>query len=512
MRKIREVLRLKLGEKRSQREVAAACSMGAGTVWEYVRRAAEAGLGWPLPEDLDDTALERKLFGKESGTAVVRAMPDLAQVHEELRRDGVTLQLLWTEYREVHPEGYGYSQFCERYSRWAQKLNPTMRQTHRAGEKAFVDFSGSRPLITDRVTGERTPVELFVGTLGASSMVFAEAVASQELSNWVQAHTHMLEAWGGCPEILVPDNLKSGVTRPDRYEPDINWTYSEFAEYYGAVVIPARVRKPRDKAKVEVSVQVVGRWITARLRNRMFFSVTELNEAIRPLLSQLNDRPMRHLGASRRELFERIDKPALKALPVGRYELGEWKRGRANIDYHLEVDHNYYSVPHALLREELEARFTATTVEVFYKSKRVSSHQRSRGRGQYSTRPEHMPSSHRAHAEWTPSRLIVWAEKSGPAAGRVVARIMSDRPHPEQGFRSCMGIHHLGKKFGPERLEAACARAERLGSPCYKTVKNILGSKVEQLPLELEAPTSACLPTHTNTRGPSYYAGADTEV
>jgi transposase len=508
MRKIREVLRLKFCEKRSQREIAAACGMGAGTVWEYVKRATQVGLSWPLPEELDDAALDRKLYEREYLTAVVRPLPDFAKLHVELRRDGVTLQLLWTEYRESHPEGYGYSQFCERYSRWAQKLNPTMRQTHRAGEKAYVDFSGSRPHITDRVTGERTPVELFVGVLGASSLIYAEAVPSQELPNWIRVHTHMLEAWGGCPEILVPDNLKSGVTRPDRYEPDINWTYSEFAEFYGAVVIPARVRKPRDKAKVEVSVQVVGRWVVARLRNRTFFGVADLNQAIREQLSQLNERPMRHLGASRRELFERIDRPALRPLPVQRYELGEWKGCRASIDYHVEVDHNYYSVPYALFGERLEARFTATTVEVFYKSKRITSHVRLFGRGRYSTKPEHMPSSHRAHADWTPSRIIAWANKTGPAAGRVVARIMIDRPHPEQGFRSCMGIQGLGKKFGAERLEAACVRAERLGSPCLKTVKNILGSKVEQLPLELEAPEGACLPTHPNIRGASYYAGA----
>ena len=512
MRKIREVLRLKFGEKRSQREVAAACNIGAATVWEYVRRATAAGLSWPLPEDLDDVALEQKLYAHEYATAVARPMPDLVYLHEELRRDGVTLQLLWTEYRESHPDGIGYSQLCERYSRWAQRLNPTMRQTHRAGEKAFVDFSGSRPNVTDRVTGERTPVELFVGTLGASSMIYAEAVASQELENWIRVHTHMLEAWGGCPEILVPDNLKSGVTRPDRYESDVNWTYTEFAEFYGAVVIPARVRKPRDKAKVEVSVQVVGRWIVARLRNRAFFHIAELNQAIRELLSQVNERPMRHLGASRRELFERIDRPALKPLPIQRYELGEWKRGRANIDYHLDVDHNFYSVPNDLRHQDLDARFTATTVEIFHKSKRVASHERLSDRGRYSTKPEHMPSSHRAHAEWTPSRLIAWAEETGPAAGRVAARIMSDRPHPEQGFRSCLGLNSLGRKFGRARLEAACARAEQLGSPCYKTVKNILGSKVEQLPFELEASEGACLPTHPNTRGAGYYAAASKEV
>jgi transposase len=511
MRKIREVLRLKLAERRTQREIAAACNMGAGTVWECVRRAKVAGLSWPLAPELDDAELEKKLYKQGHRSRGPRPpLPDFATVHEELRQDNVTLQLLWTEYREMHPDGLGYSQFCYHYSRWAERLKPFMRQTHRAGEKAFVDFSGTQPSLTNARTGERNPVELFVGVLGASSLIYAEAAPSQDLANWIGLHTHMFEAWGGATEILVPDNLKSGVTRPDRYEADINWTYSEFAAHYGAVVIPARVRKPRDKAKVEVSVQVVGRWIVARLRKRTFFSLAELNQAIRELLEQVNARPMKHLGQSRRELFERLDRPVLKPLPAQRYELGEWKSCRANIDYHVEVDHNFYSVPYALQRETLEAHFTATTVEVLFKNNRVASHRRLAGRGQYSTCPEHMPSSHRAHAEWTPSRLIEWAKKTGPATGRVTARILEDRPHPEQGFRSCMGLQSLGRRFGAERLEAACGRAERLASPCYKTVKNILINRLESLPLEEEAP--AAMPNHEHVRGASYYAGVVTEV
>lgn len=509
MRRLRELLRLKYEHRLPHRAIAKACVVGVGTVSEYIARARRAGLEWPLPEELDDAALEQKLFPPAVDPAVPRLVPDFAYLHRELKRPGVTLELLWLEYVAVHPTGYRYSQFCELYRRWARKLNPSMRQVHRAGEKVFVDFSGKRPSVVNPETGEVTEVELFVGALGASGYIYAEATASQDLVDWTAAHIRMLEAYGGSPAIYVPDNLKSGVTTPCRYEPEVNRTYAELARHYGAVVIPARVRRPKDKAKVELSVLLAQRWIMAPLRNRTFFSLAELNEAIGERVEQLNQRVIKKLGASRQELFEQLDRPALIPLPATRYEKGDWKDCRVNIDYHIEVDCNYYSVPYQLLHEMVEARFTATTVEVFYKSRRVTSHSRLRGRGRASTLTEHMPRSHRAHAEWTPSRLIRWAEKTGPAAGRVVAEILRSRPHPEQGFRSCLGILRLEKTYGRERLEAACARAEQLGSLSYRTVKNILRAGVDRLPVEAETARPGPAPIHPNIRGATYYAGEE---
>ncbi len=505
MRRCREILRLKYENKLTHRAIARACSVGAGTVSDYVRRAAAVGLGWPLPGDLDDAQLKARLFTSSVAAAAGRVLPDWCWVHQELKRTGVTLHLLWEEYGIEHPGGYRYSGFCELYRRWTRKLTPSMRQVHRAGERAFIDYSGKRPFIVNRRTGEHTPVELFVGVLGASSYVYAEATTDQTLASWVGAHIRMLEYFGGCPELFVPDNLKSGITKACRYEPEVNRTYGELARHYGAAVVPARAGKPKDKGKVEVSVLIAQRWILASLRNRVFFSLAELNVAILEKLRLLNERKMQKLGVSRRELFEKLDSPVLKALPVNRYEMSQWKPCTVNIDYHVEVEHNYYSVPHQLIHKTVEARFTHTTVEVLSKGRRVASHARLSGRGRSSTVTEHMPRSHQAHAEWTPSRMIAWSEKTGPAAGRVVAEILKSRPHPEQGYRSCLGILRLGKVHGNERLEAACRRAEQLNSFTYRTIKNILAAGVESLPVEADNAIQPLLPDHENVRGSAYY-------
>jgi transposase len=512
MRKLREILRLKYERRMRHRAIARACGVGVGTVSEYVGRARRAGLSWPLPADLDDGSLEARLFATPEPNCE-RIPPDVARIHKELKRKGVTLHLLWEEYLEVHPEGYRYSQFCEIYRRWAKKLKPSMRQVHRAGEKTFIDFSGKQPHIVDRKTGEEIPVELFVAVLGASSFTYAEATESQELPCWVEAHTRMVDYFGGSTEIWVPDQLKSGVTTACRYEPGINRTYQELAEHYGAVVIPARPRKPKDKAKVESGVLVAQRWILARLRDQTLFSITELNQAIWKLLEGLNDRPMQKLGVSRRQLYEQLDRPVLKPLPTQRYEIADWKWCTVNIDYHVEVDHHFYSVQHPLRGERVEARFTTSTVEIIYKGKRITSHRRSYERGRHTTQPEHMPRSHRAHAEWTPSRLIRWASRIGPATGRLVAEILRSRPHPEQGYRACLGIMRLGRRYGAERLEAASRRAEQLRSYSYRTVKNILSSAQDRLPFdEQETRSTPPTPVHANIRGASYYAAAAEET
>jgi len=507
MRRLRELLRLRHEAGLSYRAIARACAVGLGTVSTALRRAAAAGLAWPLPEELDDTALEARLFAQPGYPDLGYPVPDWSQLHQERKRPGVTLQLLWQEYRAEHVTGYSYSQFCERYRCWTRTVKPSMRQVHRAGEKLFVDFSGKRPHLVDPTTGELIAVELFVGVLGASGLIYAEATRCQDLASWVAAHVRMLEYFQGSPAIWVPDNLKSGVTTANRYEPEVNRTYADLARHYGAVVIPARVASPSDKPKVEVSVQIAQRWILAVLRHHTFFTLADLNAAIRVRRDAINDRPMKVVGVSRRALFEQIDGPALTPLPRTRYELAEWKPCRVNIDYHVEVDHRFYSVPYQLVHERVEARFTQTTVEVFFKGRRVASHARLTGRGTFSTQLAHMPRAHRAHAEWTPSRLIAWAEQTGPATGRLVAGILERRRHPEQGYRACLGLMRLGRIHGAGRLEAACHRAERLRSYRYRTVEHILINQQDRLPLEESAPARPAL-THENLRGATYYEEA----
>lgn len=507
MRRLRDVLRLKYEAGLPHRAIAVACAVGLGTVSSVLTRAKGAGLTWPLPAALDDAALEARLFARPADTARDLVVPTWSELHQELKRPGVTLQLLWAEYRAAHPTGYAYSHFCDRYRRWARVLKPSMRQVHRAGEKLFVDFSGKRPSLVDATTGALVPVELFVGVLGASGLIYAEATRSQTLPAWVDAHVRMVEYFGGSAAIWVPDNLKSGVTTANYYEPEIHRTYAELAAHYGAIVLPARAAHPQDKPKVEVSVQIAQRWILAVLRHQTFFTVADLNAAIRICLDAVNDRPMQVVGVSRRVLFEQLDRPALRPLPRHRYELATWKPCRVNIDYHVALDHNWYSVPYQLIHEKVETRATHTTVEVLFKGRRVASHARRTGRNHYATDPAHMPRSHRAHAEWTPSRLIGWADQTGAATGRLVAGILERRPHPEQGYRACLGLMRLGRVHGMDRLEAACARAEHLRSYRFRTVEHILIHQQDRLPLEEPAPARPAL-THENLRGATYYEEA----
>ena len=505
MRKIREVLRLSFGQRLARRQVAVAAGLPYTTVSDYLARARRAGLGWPLPEGMDDAELEARLFARAAAApASARPRPDWAEVHRELRRKGVTLQLLWLEYRERHPDGYAYTQFCVLYRRWRGHLSVVMRQHHRAGEKLFVDYPGQTVPVIEAATGEIAQAEIFVAVLGASSYTYAEAFPSQELPYWIDGHVHAFEHLGGAPLILVPDNLRSGVTRPHRYEPDLNRTYAEMAAHYGCAIIPARSGKPRDKAKVEVGVQVVERWILARLRNRTFFSLAELNAAIAVLAEELNARPFRKLEGSRASLFADLDRPALQPLPERRYEFATWAYARVNIDYHVEVERHYYSVPYQLVGTRLDVRITATTVEAFHKGRRVASHVRSRDRGRHSTERAHMPQAHRRHAEWTPGRLITWAERTGPAAAAVVEGIMRARPHPEQGFRACLGILRLGRHYGPDRLEGACRRALAVGALNYRSIESILKTGLDRRPLPAPAPEGAPR-RHANVRGATYY-------
>lgn len=504
MRKIKEVLRLKEAGLSVSR-IAMAVSISRSTVTEYLERAARAEVWWPLPSGMDDTVLEERLFPRRIMTSTTHLpSPDFQMIHGELKRKGVTLQVLWEEYRSAHSDGYRYSQFCNLYRQWAKKVDLSMRQVHKAGEKLFVDYAGPTVPVMDRYTGESREAQIFVGVLGASSYTYAEATWTQSLPDWIGSHVRAFEYFGGVPEIAVPDNLKSGVSRACRYEPDINPSYQEMAMHYGIAVIPARVSRPKDKAKVEVGVQLVERWILARLRNRTFFSLAELNTAMRELLEWLNSRSFRKIkGHSRRSLFEQMEKPALRPLPAQRYEHAQWKKSRVNIDYHIEVEGHYYSVPYKLVREEVEVRLTAATVEVFYKSNRIASHPRSHVAGRHTTVKEHMPKAHQRYGDWPPSRIIEWAAKTGPNMALVVEKIMAARPHPEQGYRSCLGLLRLTKDYDPVRLEAACQRALILNAPTYKSVLSILKEKLDRqqlLPAD-ELPVIE----HPHIRGSDYY-------
>ncbi|HYA53645.1 MAG TPA: IS21 family transposase, partial [Streptosporangiaceae bacterium] len=484
----------------------AATGVAQTTVCDYVGRARAAGVGWPLPADLDDEGLERLLYPPAAPSRAARPAPDWGYVHRELRRKGVTLQLLWLEYRQAHPDGYGYSQFCNLYRAWTRQVDVVMRQVHRAGEKLFVDFPGDKVPVCSRETGEVVlEAELFVAVAGASSYLYAEAFPSQELLYWVTAHVHCFEALAGCPAIVVCDNLRAGVTRPHRYEPDVNATFAEMAAHYRVAVIPARAYKPRDKAKAESGVLIAERWIIARLRDRRFYSLGEANAAIAACVAEINARPFQKLDGTRRLLFEQLDRPALRPLPATRYEFATWHKARVNIDYHIAADKHYYSVPYQLARQQVDVRLSAAAAEIFHGSRRVASHVRSHVRHGHTTDPAHMPESHRQHAAWTPQRITGWAARTGPATANLVEKIIASRPHPEQGYRAALGIIRLAGRYGPDRAEAACARALRLRAYSYRSVESILRTGLDRQPLPGGTPALPPHPAHVNVRGPDYY-------
>jgi transposase len=505
MRRIKEVLRLHHESGLGQRQIGRSLGISHATVREYLRRAAESGISWPLPDTLSDTQLEHRLFPPPIMIpAGERPLPDWSSQYKELKRKGVTLFLLWQEYKAIYPEGYQYSRFCDLYRAWASKVDVSMRQTHKAGEKMFVDYAGQTLPVTNPKTGEIRQAQVFVATLGASSYTYAEATWTQTLPDWIGSHTRAFAFFGGVTEILVPDNLKSGVTTPCRYEPGINRTYMDLAAHYGTAIIPARVRKPKDKAKVESGVQVAERWILASLRNRTFFSLGEANVSIAELLTQLNDRPFQKLPGSRREMFETLEKSTLKQLPAQPYTYAEWEKAKVHIDYHVEVDGHYYSVPYQLIKQRLHVRVTAHTVECFLKGQRVASHRRSTHKGKHTTVTEHMPKAHQQYAEWTPQRLVRWAASHGPNTSGLVEAIMRKRVHPQQGFRSALGLMRLGKQYGPQRLENACERALATGAISYKSVASILKENLDKQPVQ-KAQESAEPIEHGNIRGAGYY-------
>lgn len=504
MRTIIEVLRLKYDARLSHDKIARSCGLSKGVVSKYVSLAQVAGLTWPLPDGTDEAALEARLFPAK--TPPVRfAAPDFFQVHQALKRKGVTLQLLWAEYVEVHGDkAYRYSQFCQHYRNWRDRQRRSMRQVHRAGEKLFIDYCGPTVPVINQATGEVRNAQVFVAVLGASSYTYAEATWSQALPDWIAAHQRAFQFLGGVPELLVPDNLKSAVTRACRYESQLNTTYAEMARHYQVAVLPARPYKPKDKAKAEAAVLLVERWILARLRHQTFFTLRSLNQAIGELLEDLNRRPFQGREESRRDLFAAIDRPVLRPLPETPYAYAEWRKARPGIDYHLDIDKRLYSVPHRLVGQVLEVRLTHAVVEVFHKGQRVAAHPR-HAPGRFSTLAEHMPKRHRAHRDWSPGRFLAWAKDIGVATLEMTQRQLQDRPHPEHGYRACLGLLQLSRRYGKARLEQACAHALAIPTTRYASVASILKQGLDQQPMLTLPETLDDLPLHPNVRGAEYY-------
>lgn len=515
MKDVLDLFRQKFELKCSERRIARSLDVSRATVANYLRRFTAARLTWPLPQDMDHDALEKRLFpaGPVADTPAIRAVPDFPYLHGELKRKGVTLMTLWEEYWQAlagGEEGYSYSRFCELYGDFAKTLAISMRQHHVAGDKMFVDYSGDKiDIMISTVTGEMKSAEIFIAVLGASNYTYAEATWTQTSCDWIHSHIRALKFFGGVTAAIVPDNLAAGVTKPNFYEPTINRAYQDFASYYDTVILPARVRRAKDKAKAEIGVRLAQIWILAKLRNRVFTSLAETNSAIRELLEKLNDKPMQKIKKSRRELYEAYDLPALKTIPAKDYVHVEFKTCRANIDYHVEIDGHYYSVSHELRGQVLEARFNDKIVEIYHHGKRIASHRRNFAENKrYETLPEHMPSSHRRYAEWSPSRIIGWGQDIATEVGEVCRGILESKKHPEHGFRSCIGIIRMEKKFGRERLINACKRALALRHPAYGTILNILNSGTDKLPLpgtQPRLPIVTVASHHDNIRGCHYY-------
>lgn len=506
MRTAREIVRLHFEHSLSQRAIARACAVSPTTVGDYLGRIKQSGLAWAAISELDDSSLKTLLYSESSKIPSRKPLPDFDYLRLEMKKKGVTLQLLWEEYRSIHSDGYSRSQFCELYHKHGRTLDPVMRFDHKAGEKLFVDFSGDRPSYVDRETGEVIEPELFVAAIGASSRIFAVAVPSQQIPDWTTAHIEAFEYFGGVPTVVVPDQLKSGVKTSCKYDPEINPVYAELCSHYGVTVIPARPREPRDKAKVENSVLNAQRRILAVLRNRTFFSLSELNDAIAGELEKLNNRPMQRTGKTRNQLFAEIDQPGLKALPAERFQLRDWKKAKVHIDYHVAANGAWYSVPYTLIGKDVMVCITATMVAILHDGKRVASHARTHLKNVYITLDVHRPPSHQKHLKWTPERMQRWGESIGKRTGEMIEAIIRSAVHPDQAYRRCLGLLRLSKRYGNERLEPACDRALKLQAISYQSVKNILDKGLETADIPEQDTLSLPL-FHENVRGSEYYAG-----
>lgn len=511
VRKVAEVLRMKF-EGFSNRKIATSCNVGRSTVTEYLLRFEKSGLKWPLPDDLTESKLEGLLFPERTEIAQDPNCPNWDEIHSEYSKKGVTLALLWQEFMQRNPNGRRYNWFCKKYREWAKCTRLVMRQNHKAGEKLFVDYAGQTVIVTDPKTGVKYQAQIFVAVLGASNYTYAEATPNQDLRNWLGSQTRAVEYFGGVPRVIVPDNLKTGVTKACYYDPEINPAYQDWARHYGAVVIPTRVRAPKDKAKVEAGVLLVERWILAKLRNLYFFSLVELNREIRKLVDLLNDKPFQKLEGSRRSVFESIEKHELLPLPAEKYLFVNWIKAKVGIDYHIEVDGHYYSVPFNFHGKHLDVRITENTVEGLLNGDRVVSHARDFEKGKHTTLSEHMPPNHQFLSQWSPERFIRWAGKIGPNTEQFAVLILNERVHQEQAFRSLLGIMRLAKSYPVQRVEAACQRAIRIKALSYRSVQSILKTGLDSRPLPEAVPEPDCNAIHENIRGPEYFSNRGLET
>jgi len=507
IKKIREIFRLKFELNLSHRAIGKMVNASPGSVSRYSAPFQQQGLEWFQLQKMSDDEIEAILCKSKSIQSKQDFVePDFKQIHQELKRKTVTLQLLWEEYKDIYKErAYGRSKFCQLYRAWLNKLQVTMRQHHKAGDKLFIDYAGSTVPIVDTKSGEIKEAQIFVAVMGASNYTFAEATWSQKIPDWISSHVRAFAFFGGVAALLVPDNLRACTTKACRYEPEINSTYADMVQHYNTAVLPARPRKPRDKAAAEVSVQIVGRWILAKLRHQKFFTLFELNQAIAKLLIELNLKPFQKLPGSRLSQFEAIDKPALKPLPETPYVYAEFKKVHLGFDYHIEIDGHYYSAPYELTKEPIEVRITANVIEIFNKGIRVASHIRSYRRGAHTTVQEHMPKKHQKHMQWTPGRFLNWANSIGPKTLHLTKHIIEIKKHPEQAYRVCLGLLNLCKLYSKERLEAACNRAIHYHTFTRRSVAEILKNGLDKQPL-LETPSESQLKNyHKNIRGPEYF-------
>lgn len=512
LKNIKEIFRLRFNSKLSQREVARVCECGKSTVQDYEKRAKLAGITQfsqieSIPvEELNVLLGDAPASSQATIVTNDRLVPEWSKIRDELSKNkNLTLKLLWVEYKNANPDGYQYTQYCEHYRRWKKSLSLSMRQEYRGGEKTFVDYAGAKMRVYDQETGEAREASIFVGVLGASSYTYVEATWSQNIFDWIGSHTRMFNFFGGTSQIIVPDNLASGITKSNRYEAKVNTSYQECVQHYGSCVIPARVRKPKDKAKAEVAVQVVQRWVVAALRQKKFYSLEELNQNILALVNKINERKMRHLGRSRKELFEEFDRANLLALPAVNYEFGVWKMATVNIDYHVSFEKNYYSVPSELTQKKVDIRATDKVIEIYLNLSRVASHRRSYLEGRYITNNDHRPTQHKAMTEWTPERMQSWAKSSGSMVAEFTRLMLERKVHPEQSYRSILGVLRLGDRYGKERLNKACERALGVQSIYYQTVKNILERGMDKLDLKKSEEQPELFTDHDNVRGGDYY-------
>lgn len=504
MSKIQEVFRQHISGQ-SNRDIGRSLNISAGTVSNYLYRARTSGLDLHSALKWSESELHERLFMPSQAPCFKRKYPDWEQVHAELRKKGMTLMLLWREYRDHQPDGVGYSRFCEHYQRYVKQISPVMRQTHKAGEKTFVDYAGMTVPWIEPATGEIHEAQVFVGSLGASQFTFVDVTASQTLPDWINSHIRMWSYFGGVSRVVVPDNLKSGVTKAHRYDPDINVNYQHVGEHYGFAIVPARAAEPKDKAKVENAVGCIERQILAPLRHITFTSIAEINAAIKPRLAAFNSQMFQKMKTSRQELFDTLDKPALNPLPPEPYHYADWKHAKINIDYHFVFDEHYYSVPWQYIHHEVQICATGKTVECFYQGKRIAAHARSNKRYQHTTLSEHMPKKHAAQAKWTPERIKRWALKMGPNTSKFIESVIKSRVFPEQAFRTCLGILRLGSRFGAQRLEKACTIALDAGITRYQQVERILKNKMDELDRTSDALKTPTIPHHHNIRGADYY-------